>query len=460
MEGCKTRMAEIHGKGDPEMLSDVLHPSQLHGRLERELASAGPERPALPVTQLVPNTIRSFGDRLQAAFAQTGQRLGIDSTTFHPKDLDAVAQVVAQAENDANRFLIVQVQGREGEVRLLEPVIQRGLKNPLIVYIHRPEELILRISFERNRTYSEAKGDLAHMLKGAAAVILPGACFLGEYQEMLPQRTVVAIPLGFAPSHETVLPPSRLASGAVTVIGSNTTWGEMRDLRDLLNLLEAVRKAAPGEKVVGFAQGDHDARSKLGQYLGHEGVRFLSNAEIVAGRESKAFTNEEQFRDWLHRTAAGNLIIRGRVENGSPMPESLPKETKELYDWENRLIDFNVQMYREILDGRREPHRRGLPKVEYSGTLHKAGAHVIFVVFQSGAMDDVRRDEGLTMVEVPASKGQPDFDAAAARIVELIRRPGERNRIIDGNRVAGEALGMDEVTCAFFLLMDHLRKTR
>ncbi len=440
------------------MLSNLLNPLQLQGRLKQELTSVGAERQALRVTQLVPNTVRSFGERLQKAFEGVGRRLGIEATTHHAKGREDLDEVVVRAEDDTERFVLIQVQGREGEVRLLEPVLQRKLKSQLVVYIHRPEELILRIALERVLTYSAAKDVLGQMLGNVAAVILPGACFLDEYQQMLPKVAVVPIPLGFAPPKNITFPASRLVPGSVLALGSITTWGEMRDIRDLLELVDAIRRTGTNEKVLGYAQGDWDAHSDMGQYVRHRQAQFLSNAEILAGQSSGAFCNEEQYRDWLYQRADGRVIIRGRVENGNPVPESIPQQLTELHAWEERLIDFNVQMYREILDARREAGRQGLPKVEYSGTLHKGGTHVIFVVFQSGAMDDVQYNEGLVMVEVPLADGKPDFDAAAARLVELIKGPDERRQMVDHNRVSTESLGMDEVVFAFYLVMDYLRK--
>ncbi len=439
------------------MLNDFPDPLQLYAKLQQELTSAGAERPTLRVTQLVPNTVPSFGERLQETFARTGRRLGIESTTHHSKGREDLDEVIARAEDGPDRFVLVQVQGRGGEARLLEPVLQRKLKARIIVYIHRPEELILRIALERDVTYSEAKSVLAKMLGSVSAVILPGASFLDEYRQMLPGVTVVAIPLGFAPPKETGIPSSRMIPGSVAVIGSNTTWGEMRDLQDLLGLLEAVRKADPAERVVGYAQGNWDAHSNLAQYVGNRQVQFLSNAEILDAQSSGAFSNEEQFRDWLYHRAEGKLILRGRVDSGSPIPESIPKDERDLHGWESRLIDFNVQLYREILGNRRDPAKRDLPKVEYSGTLHKGGAHVIFVVFQSAAMDDVQHNEGMVTVEVPVAEGKPDFAAAAARLVELIQCPEERRRVLNDNLASTESLGMDEVAFAFYLLMDHLR---
>jgi hypothetical protein len=58
------------------------------------------------------------------------------------------------------------------------------------------------------------------------------------------------------------------------------------------------------------------------------------------------------------------------------------------------LVDFNVQLYRELLKG-------FAPKVEYSGTLHERPGESVPVVFDSPSMRDVAEGEGLRCILVP-----------------------------------------------------------
>jgi len=371
------------------------------------------------------------------------------------QDVESLVDIVS---GEAQDFVLVQVQGREGEARLLEPVLRREKSGQLIVFIHRPEELILRLAEERGLTYADARSALARMMEKVDAVVLPGPCMLAEYREMLPLAAVEAIPLGFDPPTVSDVPPSRISADSIVAIGSSTTWGEMRDIDDLLNLFQATRTVDTQARVLGYALGKCDSRVDLKQYLDNEGVHFVCNDHLYSALRRGDFQDEEGFRTWLFEEAAGRLIIRARIESGTPVMESIPPAEEQLHAWEARLLDFNVQMYREILDERREPNRRGGAKVEYSGTLHKGMRHVIFVAFQSPAMDDVRDFEGLSMVEVPIVSGTPDYVAGAKSLVDLVRHPDGRRQVIDGNRAAMACLGMDEVAFAYCLLFRSLQE--
>ena len=224
----------------------------------------------------------------------------------------------------------------------------------------------------------------------------------------------------------------------------------------MLGFVRAVRAADSSLRVLGYVEGRCDAHANLAQFVDDEDVLFVSSTDLIRAHSDGTFRTEEQFRYWLHSAADGRLVIRARVENGVPTPESTAPSLGDLHQWENRLVDFDVQMYRELLDNRREPECRGLPKVEYAGALHGGGAHVVFVVLESDAMRDVERDEGLTMVHVPVAAGIPDFDEAAARLVRLLKSPEERRRTIERNLVSTASLGLNEVAFAYCLLLRRL----
>ena len=115
-----------------------------------------------------------------------------------------------------------------------------------------------------------------------------------------------------------------------------------------------------------------------------------------------------------------------------------------------------MQLYHEILDDKRDPDKRGLPKVEYSGTLHKGAAHEIFVVFDSPAMGDVERGEGFQMIKVPKTHGVTDFQAAAKEIINLVQSPSKRESLIRGNMESTAKLGMNEVAYGYYRLFFEL----
>jgi len=489
---------EIHGPRSA-MVQSLLKPANLQEQLKRTIEAPPPTLSRIRVEHLVSNTLR-IGPRLQQAFEEIGRRLKIGVHLHEAKKGQNLDEFVRRAKTGPADFILLQLHGIEGEEQLLEPLLKAkkdekaGLAGRLIVYIHRPEEAILRIASENEDCpYWVAKELMAKNLSQAAAVVLSGNCFVSEYQEMLPEVPVVFIPLGFAEADAEVDVDvsSRLDDSAVAFIGSDTTWGEMRHIKDLLHLMQAIRFIDGNLKATGYALGNFDHNCDLDKYRSHPDVVFVSNQEIETAYSQGAFPTELEFREWLHHQAPGKLIIRARAEHDKVVPERIPQTMQPLFDWENRIIDFNVQLYRENLNRNRDPERQGQPKVEYSGTLHKGAAHVLFVVFESPAMDDVERDEGLYMIRVPMSKGrrsqncvaagisprhaqgfaptntgghegsqelqgQPHFYEGAAGIVRLIRNPEERREKLARNQVACKAIGMREIAFAFWTLMRQL----
>ena len=101
-------------------------------------------------------------------------------------------------------------------------------------------QLILRIAAEDDVSYTVAKSLLHKKLKKVEAIVFPGACFILEYQEIFPDKIVTAIPLGFINQGIHVNLSKRMTQDAVVCIGSNTTWGEMRYIDDLVELLKSI----------------------------------------------------------------------------------------------------------------------------------------------------------------------------------------------------------------------------
>jgi class 3 adenylate cyclase len=465
---------EIHGPRASRIQS-LLKPANLQTELTRRIDGDQDGGRPIHIEHLVSNTLR-IGQRLRVAFEEIGPPLKVSCRLREAKPKQDLCQFVSQARTSRSDFILLQIQGIEGEERLLEPFFKvreepnAELKGRLVVYIHRPEELILRIAAEQEIAlkkqnpknecpYFIAKELLQNHLRKADAVVLPGSCFVGEYQEMLPQVPVVSIPLGFVEPGVHVDLSARLDGSGVAFIGSDTTWGEMRHLDDVVRLTQAIHFIDSNLKTTGYALGTFDDRCNLSRYRGNPDIVFVSNQEIEAAYSQKAFSTESEFREWLHQRASGRLIVRARAEHDRMMPERIPPTMEPLFGWESGIVDFNVQMYYEVLDHKRDPERQGQPKVEYSGTLHKGAAHVLFVVFESPAMDDVERDEGLCMIHVPMSKRNPHFHEAAAKIVRLIRNPEERREMLDHNRQSTKILGMNEVAFAFFTLMRQLSET-
>jgi len=431
------------------------HPTRLRAGIDLAKIAQGKPVP-IRLLHLVSNTLRS-GPRLQKAFERLGRALPITAVTHTAtsgQDLDQFLQAAGMLEAP---FVLLQVHGTEREERLLERALKLKPPGTVVVYLHRPEELILRFAVEQACDYATAKLHLAQVLCQARAVVLPGECCLSEYQDMLPKTLVTAIPLGFAPPEgEADTAASEVREGPIFV-GSATTWGEMRHLEDLSHLVAALGPRTGPGTVTGYASGKFDRHCDIEAFATRGDVVPLSNSDILAAMAEGRFGSEREFRLWLSQLAGGKTILRASLdEHGQVVAESLPEQYVDPRKWESRLVDFNLQLYWEILDHRREQARRGLPKVEYSGTLHKGHHHELFVVLASPAMEDVRRDECFRMIEVPLADGLPDFPSAAERIAELIHHPDLRVRELDENRKQTRALGMNEVALGFYLLLRHL----
>src|SRR5262249_43458706 len=148
---------------------------------------------------------------------------------------------------------------------------------------------------------------------------------------------------------------------------------------DALHLMQALKIRRPEAKVLGFIAGVFDRHVDLHSYQNRQDLWYLDTAEINAAILRHEFHDASTYRSWLFRTANGRTVIRPDQYPVSP-DHALP-----VNQWEQDLVDFNVQAYREIL-------KNDEPKVEASGSLHMSGGPAIGVVIDSPAMRDIVRD--------------------------------------------------------------------
>ena len=451
--------ARNYTEKDNEIINRILRPLNLHSRLNKAMKEPNSSRSLISVKQLVPNTLK-IGTQFQQAFDDLSEHFCLTACTYQAKAGEDPDRFLSNAAIQEDDFVLLQIHGKDTEERLLEPVVRTNLSGRLIAYIHRPEELILRIALEENVSYTAAKSLLHTRMRTIEAVILSGACFIPEYHALFPEKIVSAIPLGFTNPGTHVDLSKRLAPNAVVCIGSDTTWGEMRYVEDLISLLKSIKNHDRSVKVMGYAMGKFDYHATLEQYIGHPDILFLSNDAISKAQVRGFFNEETEFREWLFKTAGERLIIRATVEDNRVIPEFFSESDNNLFTWENTVLDFNVQMYHELLDEKREISKRGLPKIEYSGTLHKGSKHMLFVVFESMSMLDVQINEGFSMIKVPFGNGLADFSSASTEIISLIKNPTKRRQMMEDNDITKNKLGMKEVAYAFYRLMEFLNNTK
>lgn len=409
-------------RSEVRALQEQLAPRKLQEGLAALLATGEASETPVSVLHISPDSLARFANKLDEGAKTSG--LPLQMTTRMPAGADIAAFVSGQ-EKAAADFTFLEWHGAINE----KPVTSLNYPGRLVVLVHRPEEILLRNT-------SEARDPL---FQKADAIVFLGKASIETYQKLYPDKLIVAIPHGFYDSG--ALDETRLAPDAIAAVGSITTWGEMRKIEDVLKLLEAMKKqpGADQKKILGYIGGKIEAPwENINQYRGRPDVWLLSNAEIDTAVAANGINSAEAFRQWAYSEAKGRAIIRTDIA-----PAKSP-----LDQWEQELIDFNVQFYREEINN--------LPKVEYSGTLHLKAAPSVFVVIDSPSMHDVQNDEGFQMVMAPAAGTQIDYEAGARSIFELLQDPARRRAIINSNIETANKIGVKETAYAYYLLFNHL----
>lgn len=328
--------------------------------------------------------------------------------------------VIQSVDGDAS-ITVAQVHGIEGETL----VIGGPSTAITVVLVHRPEEFLLRYGEEGAR----------EMLRGARAIVLLGRAWKGTYERLGVAGIVQCIPHGFFHTGDDIqLPPHFRDASAPLVVGSVTTWADMRYVGDAIALIDALGRSHLSSPpwFLGYLGGKFDARA-LEQLKEHkEKVMFLNS------RDLHGVQSISEFRARLVELAQGRIVA---------CVDELPGQ---MASFEAQLVDFNVQFYRE-------PLNNDQAKVEYSGTAHMR-ANFINVVLQSPSMDDLVQDEGLQMVMVPMLQGNEiDFDAGAQSILSLIL--GDRQRLckmVESNLCAAKLLSMQQIGKRWVQLLKSL----
>jgi hypothetical protein len=348
-----------------------------------------------------PLTLERYALKLQEGFDAIGGHVQCQTVIKGKPEFNEALKTVCDA-------CIIQIHGSENEDPITDIRLFPG--HFRIVLVHRPEEYILR----------RGTAGLEFLNSVADVVVLLGKCMVNHYKRLLGRKeTVVAIPHGF---FDTGFEREERKS-ELLVVGSITTWGEMRHLQDLVELHEKVKQCSPHpEKVLGYAGGKFDNRVRWS-----ENVFFqLENSVAEAALEKGDFFDADSFAGWVLQQSSGKPVIHLKpFEKGS-----------KLEKWEAVMIDFNLQAYREIL-------KNDLPKVEASGTLHLAGGPGVYVVIDCPAMRDIVEDEGAEYVFLPVKDDNSfDFDSAAEAIVKIAADSSEHKRIVAKNIEACSAVSM------------------
>jgi hypothetical protein len=260
----------------------------------------------------------------------------------------------------------------------------------------------------------------------------------------------------------------------VVVIGSRTTWGELRTVADALQLYNGIltaNKSRPQPLIpILFIAGtfqplaEHEITpGRQHPWLTHPPLpgippfKLLTEEILASARAANAFSPSSplSFRRWLSSYSGGAPLLRA----ASPSPTSTHLSGLPSSPEESDLLDFNVQLYVEALAPFRDPTVTKLwePKVEYSGSLHTCGGPSIAVLLAGDAADDVASEGGgvvAVRVEVRQEDGNRDYEKAGREILDIAGDKEKWRGIMENNVEAAKRSNMEVVARMYAKLIN------
>lgn len=328
---------------------------------------------------------------------------------------------------------IVQLHGADRE----KPIVAfEDYGDNVHLLIHRPQEALQR---KELGIYGPSRGeDLLDLLKRVKSVSLQGKAMVEDFKDL--SKKVFVVPHGFFSADPASITDKDLD---ITAVGSVTAWGSIRRVSDAVALLKAIKNTPDRAKIFGYIAGDFfpDQHELTGETL-YEVDAFRNDPDCLV-INTQDIENEytgrielTAFKEWLYAKSGDGdkiLIVEGKFS----------EKFAALNEINLSLVDFNVQMYRELL------HQDGLSvpraKVEYAGTLHEFPGAWIPIVFRSPSMSDLREDEGMHTIEVGIENGQMDFSGAIEAILKLTKDPDRYNGLRRETVKAAEKLTMKNI---------------
>lgn len=368
---------------------------------------------------ITPRSLERYGEIFKEGFDELDSE-EIKAKIEMPEEGEDATGFTTRIRAQNYDVYIVQLHGAHNE----EPVAFNKFRGRrTIILVHRPEEVILRYQ----------KEVLRQLFKNASKIVLLGKAMVREYKRRFCNQ-VVSIPHGFFNIKPKAIETKDLS---IRVVGSVTTWSDMRWIIDVVELIGEIRRISPNTKVVGYVAGKfvpymHPETGEVVDEL--ESLRnspdclLFSAQEIETAYHNSEFKDLASFKQWLYGISNQGkqvLIIEGEFSN------------EELKGLQSSLIDFNTQIYRELLKDFR-------PKVEYSGTLHERPGDSIPIVFESPSMSDVE-SEGLHMITTNFLPKGPDFKPAAKEIIDLTKNPDRCNELLRESLQAAKKLSMRHI---------------
>jgi hypothetical protein len=285
-------------------------------------------------------------------------------------------------------FGIIQIHGspaaREADLEIIRdiPQIVHHLAGS-IVLLHRPDEI------------RDAIPNLRYVLCSLppkVGVVMLGDLLINDPFYRIPNLERRVIPHGF-------FELDYADSSLPVILGSHTSWGEMRSVQGVITLLKAVSEIGSLNPVAGYLGGIPE------EVLSFDSVSTILERKSLTSRFTLCEFDRTNWREQLASVSTHTLFLNpGTASSG--------------FD-----VTFNVQMYHygtQVRFG------------ESSGSLHSSNG--IPVIFEMNGSD---RIENLKAVKVPYSDSSDvssaDFESAALQIATLVRS-GEYKSWLNHNR--------------------------
>ncbi len=288
---------------------------------------------------------------------------------------------LAEAGNEAPRGTIFQIHGnadaRADDETIMESLSKELTENPdspVVVLLHRPDEIQDRLP------------ELHNLLADSPRQL--GLVFLGDMHidddfYDVPRAVKKVVPHGFFDIDKEPFNPEP----EVIVVGTHTTWGDMRATTHTLEVIGEVFKQGSGNAtVVGYLGGK--PASELGiDKLQAEFAQLFPDVDV-------------EFRD--AHTADTDAVVDGQ---NIILVDAQNQQPKDM------AITFNTQMYfygNKVRTG------------ESSGSLHLGASYPVII-----EMNGSEKIEGLEVIKAPYNKAtgdieSVDFAEAAAQICKVI----------------------------------------
>lgn len=304
-------------------------------------------------------TLKQFTDGI---LIQGFKEASLVGQGFNPNTQAIVYQIHGAPQAEENDKIIINKIKRE-------TVQDDGIKR--VILLHRPDEIQLR--------YPELKNILTNANNPLGLVML-GDMHIDDdfFKAKNVERQV--IPHGF---FENI--PTKLQSDPI-IVGSHTTWGEMRSTEHVLKLLGEIYRSKDGQTIAGYLGGKPKDQLQI-KFLQEQWNKHNTDVSVI-------FTDVHD-KDALETKRGENIVL---VDSTNTMPDGVG-------------LTYNVQLY--YLN---DQVRTG----ESSGSAHSSVS--IPVVLEMNRSEVI---EDLKVVKIPYGSqdniGTIDFRKGADLIFQSIR---------------------------------------